>query len=106
MSRRAPIPVKKIKPEVPLTCTCQVCNIRDAINSCNYCGKIICLADTFYNKKNSYCTDCLKEPFSSQFIIIEYLDDNKITFIKKIKRCLIYTFSFEWLKLQQDRTIY
>ena len=39
MSRRTPIPVKKIKPQVPLICTCQVCNIRDAINCCNYCGK-------------------------------------------------------------------
>ena len=98
MSRRTHIPVKKIKPEVPLICTCQVCKIRDAINCCNYCGKIMCLADTFYCSKNSYCTDCFNEPFSSQFIIIEYIDDNKITCFKKLKRFMIYAISLEWIK--------
>ena len=97
MARSRGQTILKISPEPTFSMTCQVCNVIDSINCCDLCNRMMCTRDTVYVNKKTFCKLCLNDPISTQFVIVQYLDENKPTLSRIIKNFIIYTFSFEWI---------
>lgn len=81
----------------PIGSVCQVCYQLDGLFACKICKRFLCIRDTTTLNGVYFCEPCIINPEYSPYIFALYADENKITFMKKIKLVLIRAFSFEWL---------
>lgn len=95
--RRSGLLINKKCTVIPLTNTCQICNITPSLFSCKICERIICFKDTFICNKNHYCKNCYFDKEVNNFIIIDFLDEHKVTNLKILLDKLKLFFSFEWI---------
>ncbi len=95
--RRSGLLINKKCTVIPLTNTCQICNITPSLYSCKLCERITCFKDTFICNKNHYCKICYFDYEVNNFIILDILDNGKSTNMKTMLNKLRLFFSFEWI---------
>ena len=102
MSRRSAIIVRQNLNNVqPLSLECQVCNKYDSLYSCKICNRITCFRCKMICNKNIYCKLCYFENEVNSLIIFDFIEENKVTLLKQLKKNIIYFFSCVWINKSQ-----
>ena len=97
--RKGALFVKKdLQVIIPLTTTCQVCHMYDALNECDFCKRPMCVRDTFSCKKTKYCLECYNDENTHNVIMSIYMDEKKITMVGSIINKFLNFISFEWTR--------
>lgn len=98
-SRKGGIFLKKdLTTVVPLTTSCQICNIYHALNGCSLCKRLICIHHTFSCKKTKYCLKCYNSEDTHNIIMSIYLDEMRITIWGSMFQRFLDFISFEWTR--------
>lgn len=103
MSRRSALIVNNnFKTVHPISLECQVCNIYDSLYSCKICNRITCFRCKMICNKNTYCKLCYFENEVNSLIIFDFIEENKLTLTKQLKKYILYFFSCIWLNRNQN----